>query len=340
MIRNRQKGFTLIELLVVIAIIGILIGMLLPAVQGVRAAARRTQCLNNLKQIALATASYESAFEYYPPMATVDPADINNFASWSHVLEPSWSWSVHILPYLEAENEHDILNPTRRSATDTLADAAAPGGEAILAVLQQPKKFLVCPSDDGPEQNDSFRIVSSERADVDLAMAKSNYVGVNDDHLATCFSPQFARPGIFQAINSRTRHSQIRDGLSNTMIFGERAWEYRAGDTVYESRAANAYMNRDTRRFGIGTHFGCNDSGSGWYGNGPSDGCGSARNGDAINFPHSATYRSPDTFSSNHSGGSVFAFADGSVRLLSEFVNTLTLENLADKNDGGIVGEY
>ena len=112
--KRTRSGFTLIELLVVIAIIGILIGMLLPAVQGVRSAARRISCSNNVKNIVLATENFHSTFERYPAMG-VGPIN----ADWT-VDEASWSWNVFILPYIEQENLYDLLNPGRAigSASD------------------------------------------------------------------------------------------------------------------------------------------------------------------------------------------------------------------------------
>ena len=93
--KKRFNGFTLVELLVVIAIIGILVGLLLPAVQAAREAARRMQCQNNLKQIALACHNYHSAYKKFPPSALVD-LSVDNTAN-------NGSWGVHgrILPFLE-----------------------------------------------------------------------------------------------------------------------------------------------------------------------------------------------------------------------------------------------
>src|ERR1700724_429587 len=91
--RQKRKAFTLIELLVVIAIIAILIALLVPAVQKVREAATRTQCINNLKQIGLAMHSYEGVYKRLPPGYTATAA----YPSTS----PGWGWAAHILPYLD-----------------------------------------------------------------------------------------------------------------------------------------------------------------------------------------------------------------------------------------------
>lgn len=100
--RASRQGFTLVELLVVIAIIGILVGLLLPAVQQIREAARRTQCLNNLKQLGLAAHNYESAFKRFPPGylgATPLPGDYSQNSNIGHL--------VHLLPYVEQQAIYD-----------------------------------------------------------------------------------------------------------------------------------------------------------------------------------------------------------------------------------------
>lgn len=91
---NRKRGFTLVELLVVIAIIGILVGMLLPAVQMIRESARRTDCLNNLKQMGLAIHNYEGARQLYPP---------------SRAADQFLTWPVFLMPFLENQNLYNEM---------------------------------------------------------------------------------------------------------------------------------------------------------------------------------------------------------------------------------------
>src|SRR5262245_39373920 len=117
---RRCRGFTLIELLVVIAIIGVLIALLLPAVQKVREAANRTHCANNRKQVGLAMNNYHNVYQVFPP---------------GQANRPNTSWAAFILPYLEQENlsrQYDF--------TAAFDDAKN------LAVTQTPLKIMVCPS--------------------------------------------------------------------------------------------------------------------------------------------------------------------------------------------------
>lgn len=111
--RGNRRGFTLVELLVVIAIIGILVGLLLPAVQQIREAARRTQCLNNLKQLGLAAHNFESAYKRFPPGfigAMPVPGDYSRNSNIGHL--------VHLLPYIEQQAIHDAWSTKKDLSPD------------------------------------------------------------------------------------------------------------------------------------------------------------------------------------------------------------------------------
>ena len=121
-LEKRKKGFTLVELLVVIAIIGILIGMLLPAVQQVREAARRTQCMNNLRQIALASLNYESAHMHFPSAGTEGNAIWSNWSS-TQVGTPVLGWGYQILPFSEQNNLYALRTTLHVRHIDFVGEA-------------------------------------------------------------------------------------------------------------------------------------------------------------------------------------------------------------------------
>jgi prepilin-type N-terminal cleavage/methylation domain-containing protein len=219
---KRPRGFTLIELLVVIAIIGILMAMLLPAVQAVREAARRATCLNNLRQMYLAAANYESALRRLPPGWT------ENGTSATDVELYRWGWMTYIYPHMEADTIYrgyklqanpfwmDISggpdDPYYNSTTgDSLHDA-------VIALFQ-------CPSDPMKEINTNVPIPAANRPGGQFFVPKSNYgasFGV-DSFVTAPGNPSNppATSSMFH-MNSRTRLAEITDGQSNTIMFGER----------------------------------------------------------------------------------------------------------------------
>src|ERR1700676_3210772 len=131
---RRKTGFTLIELLVVIAIIGILIALLLPAVQQVREAASKLQCANNLKQIGLALHSYHDANKQFPP-GYID-GNTNPASTPDNDVGPGWGWAAFLLPYLEERNVFTQINFSQRIGVGVNAQ-----------ISQQPLTFYQCPSD-------------------------------------------------------------------------------------------------------------------------------------------------------------------------------------------------
>lgn len=188
--RRRRLGFTLVELLVVIAIIGVLIGMLLPAVQMVREAARRIHCSNNLKQLTVAALNFESTHGKFPPGVVDDDDDLRDarVSGW-----------VYLLPYLEANNVYDRydLNQDWKSTSN-------------FALAQQYRpSFLQCPSNTSMvEQHGGFSAPAS-----DYAMNKGP-----EAYLVR----QTSCVGAF-GINCQLTTASFRDGMSNTFLMGEAA---------------------------------------------------------------------------------------------------------------------
>ena len=186
---SRQKGFTLVELLVVIAIIGILIGMLLPAVQQVREAARRVSCANKLKQLGLAAHNYASAFGHFPPGIVDDDDDLKDALH---------SGFVFLLPYVEQQNLFDLYD----FSSDWKSENNAP-------LAQQRVEVFLCPSNDSLVEQDGG--IPGEA--VDYALCKGSLAYLHNQGL---------RDGVFD-VNSKTTFAYMTDGSSNTILMGEAA---------------------------------------------------------------------------------------------------------------------
>ncbi|WP_231615973.1 DUF1559 family PulG-like putative transporter [Novipirellula artificiosorum] len=195
---NRRSAFTLVELLVVIAIIGVLVGLLLPAVQAAREAARRMQCSNNLKQIALACHNYQSAFKKFPPSAIVD-LSVTSTGN-------NGSWGVHgrILPYLEQGNVYETVDLS-----------LAWDNQISIDGLKIPT--YACPSDPGTDQ---VRVFGDGRP----SLYPTTY-GFNFGRWFV-FNPTNRRSGdgMFYP-NSFLSFRDCLDGTSQTLLVGEvKAW--------------------------------------------------------------------------------------------------------------------
>jgi len=210
--RNTRPAFTLVELLVVIAIIGILIALLLPAVQAAREAARRMQCSSRMKQVALAMHNYENTHKAFPP-GTIDDGVRQR---------QQWGWAVFLLPLMEKGPLYRELSPNQRRLVDVLND---PLGRMLV---QQPMAMFRCPTDRTPhvlEKTDQIRDMDGEApVGTSFFAATSNYIAV------TGFWDIGDEPanGIFFP-NSAVGFADIRDGTSNTFALGERDFYCAAG---------------------------------------------------------------------------------------------------------------
>ncbi len=238
--RNFRAGFTLVELLVVIAIIGILVGLLLPAVQQIREAARRTSCQNNLKQIGLATLNFESANKHFPPGVNVPIGTGSGMVFPSNTLHTSGkipkpvfegkfgSWLEWILPYMEQQGVHDLIDFKQRE----YGNALGPNSVAATVIPS-----YMCPSDFFPE--DTYRYTTGGN---DYYFAVNSYFGSAGVRAWYITSATF--DGMFQ-VNSYTRHASIFDGNSNTIMAGERYSEEREWLLLPERRgwAWSSYLS-------------------------------------------------------------------------------------------------
>jgi prepilin-type N-terminal cleavage/methylation domain-containing protein len=153
---RRQSGFTLVELLVVIAIIGILVALLLPAVQAAREAARRMQCTNHLKQIALAVRVYHDTHNTFPPGQIVYGVE----QGWG------WGWSAHVLPQMDLS--------TAASAIDLKEPMSAPGNINLVRIRQS---VFLCPTDTTAPSNGIASPQPGPFSIQNPGVAPTNYVG-------------------------------------------------------------------------------------------------------------------------------------------------------------------
>ncbi len=219
-IAKKRIGFTLIELLVVIAVIGILVGLLLPAVQSAREAARRTQCKNNLKQIGLALQCFHEARQHYP----------SGWLANEDVGFPGWGWMAQTLANIEQRNVYDYIDFKKKIE---LAQHDI--------VRQHSMNVMLCPSSSESGQP-MILLPAGDYADpygpiaLPIEVSRSHYVGCvgttvsNEEMDNGEFCPRMTEisfgqetmDGIFFR-NSRVKLEHVRDGTSNTIAVGERS---------------------------------------------------------------------------------------------------------------------
>ncbi|HMO14717.1 MAG TPA: DUF1559 domain-containing protein, partial [Pirellulaceae bacterium] len=184
-----RPAFTLIELLVVIAVIGILMAIAIPAIQSVRRSAERTTCANQLRQIGVGLLSYQSTHKHFPPGIVSDDAHLNRF--------PRGTFLVHLLPHVEQDNLFKTVQEDWQATGSPFIGHI--GFQSVIPLYQ-------CPSDPRsgqPQWTHEGRLVGL-----------TSYVGVAGTNYMT-------RDGVL-FVNSRIRGSEIRDGLSHTLLLGER----------------------------------------------------------------------------------------------------------------------
>jgi len=327
---KRKSAFTLVELLVVIAIIGILIALLLPAVQAAREAARRMHCANNLKQIGLALHNYHAALGSFPPAGIgsgsckypeyADPI-ILNVSGW-----------VMLLPYLEQQGLYKNYDRNQCAAhitkgphgqtpeRGTLAGDAVASGNA--AVVSTRLAVLSCPSDNGDPLLPAGNAYYGVKEGTDFKGAKTNYDFSVDGTMSTGYQCNSWRRhnGASRRMfgeNSDTRVANVRDGTSNTIAVAETLYEVYNG-----SCPAWGYRGWTMVGVDVGAN-GINDWDSLWV----------SKN----DRPRSGRLGSWAYAGSLHPGGCHALYADGSVHFLEETTDTVVLERLSTMAGGEVV---
>ncbi|MFM1802078.1 MAG: hypothetical protein RJA81_1430 [Planctomycetota bacterium] len=312
--RMSCKAFTLIELLVVIGIIAILISLLLPAVQSAREAARRVQCVNNLKQLALAANQYCDAFGTFPSGHIGQRRETN-----PQHMTLGTNWSTMILPFLESSNTFHVYN---------FSLAMADGSNATVAGLGN-RSFL-CPSDPSVSEMqplDDYYLAKP----ADVRQAYRSYVANRglwysptwgSSRNDNCFSRiQASNAGlIFE--HSAVRPAGVSDGMSHTLLFGEQLHSILSNEDqlYYHWHQSGWWCDAffDTS-YPINSHLKMRDR-----------------------IESSLWWALVQAASSHHPGGANFAFSDGSVRFLKDTIETWTLDENGDPQGlkYGVCGEF
>ncbi len=304
MIRLPRRGFTLIELLVVIAIIGILIALLLPAVQKIREAAARMQCSNNLKQIGLAAHNYHDVYGHLP-------VDGGPGCGPRATLPNCWSWLARLLPFVEQDNLYNQLGVAQGT---TMFKAQPLVGSTV--------KTYLCPSDKaygGDPRTDEASIGTSfQSTAIVIPIGQTNYKGCSGNnwmwgkfaHLPSTGSGDGLNQGngmFYQAdYNRPLRLTDVSDGLSNTFMAGEDIPEF------------NCLCDWPFYAHAFGT-------------------CAIPPNYNTEGAAGILDWSNVMGFRSRHTAGLNFAFGDGHVQFISQSIDMPTYWGLASINGGEIV---
>ncbi len=311
-VRRIRPGFTLVELLVVIAIIGILVALLLPAVQAAREAARRMQCGNNVKQIGLALHNYHDTFKFFPPGAVFYGG--NNDRG---------SVLVRILPFLEQSQLYDLFDMSR--PTDGQTFPAGINGGIQLRGARVPG--FICPSDTNTELGTAPSISMPPNYYPSMGPTAS----ISNSPTCSCpLFPQFqtwnqagtdvdhpAGPFTRRGWNFMSKMASITDGTSNTIFMGE----VRA-DCSGHVQVGWSHSNKWGGYTQVPINF---------------DSCRTLAQATALGLDacySTCNWNSEVGFKSRHPGGAQFAIGDGSVQFIAETIDMQTYQYLGSRNDG------
>jgi prepilin-type N-terminal cleavage/methylation domain-containing protein len=292
----KRDAFTLIELLVVIAIIAVLIGLLVPAVQQVRDAATRTQCLNNLHQVALAAHNYHDANKHFPPAVNMPGEEA---FGWPEAPYKNKWFSLHmaLLPYVEQSN-------LRTATVDNVPNPHNINCNGPGSVGAQEVYIYVCPGDG--------EMASPPVGQYGLLyFGLTSYGGCSGTSATDTNGNAMLKNGIFY-MNSRTRMTDIRDGTSVTLFFGERSRRNLQVTSSSQALGGWAWVNQ----------FAQEDN--------------TMNTSDVI---EGIQFHTLNQFGSQHTGGTIanFAFADASIHTLRKDVSIVVLQRLSTRAGGETV---
>ncbi len=304
--RIARTGFTLVELLVVIAIIGILIGMLLPAVQQVREAARRIQCANHIRQLGLSLHNYESSHQHLP-------------YGWDN---DGFTWGIELLPFIEQQNVHKMLQRGASWTTDGSANELAAG--TVIPITRCPSSPL---GDHYDHNSVEGRVPSEYRASIG-SLVRGDDSGPNlPGSISACSNNP---DGVFWG-NSETRFASVTDGLSNTVFLAES----RTDPTFNKNGNSTDHWfigSPDIRR----NHC---DSANGGTGQGDfSEVVGSAlvAMNARVNQPTIHGALMEISFGSYHNSGMNVQIGDGSTRFMSSDISLTVYQAIFSRNGGEV----
>ncbi|OJW07467.1 MAG: hypothetical protein BGO49_26240 [Planctomycetales bacterium 71-10] len=316
---GRARGFTLIELLVVIAIIAVLISLLLPAVQAAREAARRVQCVNNLKQLGLALHNYHDAQGQFAPgyltlpggNPLMGPPDAS-----TRDTGPGWAWGALVLPNMEQGPLHSALNfnlPCWSPSNST-------GARASIGTFLCPSASDATRTYDLKDEAGTYMTTLSRSHYVANAGRQEAWAYAEDDWTSLSDGPIYR--------NSRTRVASIADGLSNTVFLGEhspilsdKTWVGAVPGSIICPTPRFATSTCDVAATQILVHSGPNP----WE-NPP------------IVLPPNSRYTKLCQMFAEHSGGCNVLMGDGSVRFAKSTVNQRVWPALHTCSGGEVVG--
>jgi prepilin-type N-terminal cleavage/methylation domain-containing protein/prepilin-type processing-associated H-X9-DG protein len=330
--RRRAAGFTLVELLVVITIIGILVSLLLPAVQSAREAARRTQCSNNLHQIGIALESFNSTYNQYPAGSfwlsgnpPGPPAQLGN-----GYLGNRGSILIHLLPYIEQRVIYEQFDLTHCTDWQMIQGTNRLIGSQVIPTY-------VCPSDNNAQLDSAGMAVANYRAScgpsaqIDTSSCPCqendswNQFALAPYDTASNFAGPFTRRGNYTKFPDGIRAVEVKDGLSNTIFFGEGRFDCSGWNSVdlYNHQGEGWAMSNNLQGLSA-TMYPIN------Y-----DSCHNDPKLSGCQRP--CNWNTAFGFKSRHPGGAQFLFGDGAVHFLQQGIDQWTYQYLGAKADGQVI---